>query len=142
MTMDFKEFGVLPREAAEIRREVFVEEQGFREEFDEADQRAAHLVLFISGQAAATCRYLEKEEGGFLVGRIAVRKPFRKRGLGAELLKEAERRIAAKGGKRLLVHAQTQALGFYEKQGFSPFGEEDEEEGGPHVWMKKEIGTK
>ena len=142
MTMDFKEFGTLPREAAEIRREVFVEEQGFREEFDEADQRAAHLVLFISGQAAATCRYIEKEEGGFLVGRIAVRKPFRKRGLGAELLKEAERRIAAKGGKRLLVHAQTQARGFYEKQGFSPFGEEDEEEGCPHVWMKKEIGTK
>lgn len=141
MTMDFKEFGVLPREA-EIRREVFVEEQGFREEFDQTDQRAAHLVLFISGQAAATCRYIEKEEGGFLVGRIAVRKPFRKRGLGAELLKEAERRIAAKGGKRLLVHAQTQARGFYEKQGFSPFGEEDEEEGCPHVWMKKEIGTK
>lgn len=142
MTMDFKEYDVLPREAAEIRREVFVEEQGFREEFDQTDQRAAHLVLFISGQAAATCRYIEKEEGGFLVGRIAVRKPFRKRGLGAELLKEAERRIAAKGGKRLLVHAQTQARGFYEKQGFSPFGEEDEEEGCPHVWMKKEIGGK
>lgn len=142
MTMDFKEYDVLPREAENIRREVFVEEQGFREEFDQTDQRAAHLVLFISGQAAATCRYIEKEESGFLVGRIAVRKPFRKRGLGAELLKEAERRIAAKGGKRLLVHAQTQARGFYEKQGFSPFGGEDEEEGCPHVWMKKEIGTK
>lgn len=142
MTMDFKEYGALPREAAEIRREVFVEEQGFQEEFDQTDQRAAHLVLFISGQAAATCRYIEKEEGTFLVGRIAVRKPFRKRGLGAELLKEAEQRIAAKGGKRLLVHAQTQARGFYEKQGFFPFGEEDEEEGCPHVWMKKEIGTK
>lgn len=140
--MDFKEYGALPREAENIHREVFVEEQGFREEFDQTDQRAAHLVLFISGQAAATCRYIEKEEGGFLVGRIAVRKPFRKRGLGAELLKEAERRIAAKGGKRLLVHAQTQARGFYEKQGFSPFGGEDEEEGCPHVWMKKEIGTK
>ena len=132
----------LPQGAREIRQAVFVEEQGFREEFDQTDQRAAHLVLFISGQAAATCRYFKKEEGTFLVGRIAVRKPFRKRGLGAELLKEAERRIAAKGGKRLLVHAQTQARGFYEKQGFSPFGGEDEEEGCPHVWMKKEIGTK
>ena len=27
-----------------VRNAVFVEEQGFREEFDEADQRAAHLL--------------------------------------------------------------------------------------------------
>ena len=35
----------LPPQAAAIRRAVFMDEQGFRDEFDEIDPRASHLVL-------------------------------------------------------------------------------------------------
>ena len=39
-------YDTLPDEAAEIRRAVFVEEQGFHNEFDEIDKRAKHIVLY------------------------------------------------------------------------------------------------
>ena len=40
-------YDTLPDEAAEIRRAVFVEEQGFHNEFDEIDKRAKHIVFMI-----------------------------------------------------------------------------------------------
>ena len=46
----------LPQAARDIRQQVFVEEQGFQEEFDQIDQRARHLLLYQQGQPVATCR--------------------------------------------------------------------------------------
>ena len=84
----------LPEEAREIREEVFVREQGFQEEFGEIDGYAVHLVLFCDGTPAAVCRfYTQKEERGYVFGRLAVRKAYRGRSLGALLLAEAEREI-------------------------------------------------
>ena len=39
-------YPALPTEAASIRKEVFMEEQGFVEEFDEIDHQARHIVVF------------------------------------------------------------------------------------------------
>ena len=44
--MDIKIYDTLPEEAVRIREVVFVEEQGFQDEFDEIDSYAKHLVLF------------------------------------------------------------------------------------------------
>lgn len=44
--MNFKVYSKLPAEAAKIRETVFVQEQGFREEFDTTDQFASHLVCY------------------------------------------------------------------------------------------------
>ena len=43
-------------EAERIRREVFMEEQGFSNEFDDIDKRAWHAVIFTDGKASATGR--------------------------------------------------------------------------------------
>ena len=73
-----KWFGSLTEEAKQIREEVFVEEQGFLQEFDETDVKADHLVWYEAGEAAATCRYYAGEEKGvYWLGRLAVRKRFR-----------------------------------------------------------------
>ena len=130
----------LPEEAREIREEVFVREQGFQEEFDEIDGYAVHLVLFCDGTPAAVCRfYTQKEEGGYVFGRLAVRKAYRGRSLGALLLAEAEREIKKAGGRTVRLHAQRQAQPFYEKQGYAAYGETDFDEGCPHVWMEKRL---
>lgn len=51
-------YHTLPAEAAFLRRRIFMEEQGFRDEFDETDRTAAHLVLFgADGAPLAVCRY-------------------------------------------------------------------------------------
>lgn len=42
----FKTCRLLPEDAAYIRKRVFVEEQGFSDEFDDTDTIAAHIVLY------------------------------------------------------------------------------------------------
>ena len=44
--MEIRYYDNLPEEAKTIRRAVFMEEQGFQEEFDEIDGQAGHLVMF------------------------------------------------------------------------------------------------
>ena len=133
-------YGRLPEEAVRIREEVFMKEQGFQEEFDEIDGYAVHLVLFCDGAAAAVCRfYPGKEEGDYLLGRLAVRKEFRGKNLGALLVAKAEREIRKEGGQTVRLHAQRRVQPFYEKQGYTAYGETDFDEDCPHVWMKKSL---
>ncbi len=135
-------FDVLPPEAAGIREEVFVKEQGFQEEFDETDGHAFHLVLFEGELPAGTCRFFPegRKEGVYLIGRLAVRKEYRGKRFGEALLAAAEQEIAARGGTCACLHAQVRARGFYEKAGYEAYGSVEPEEGCPHIWMKKELG--
>ena len=55
--MDIKVYHILHKDAVKIRKEVFMEEQGFHDEFDETDETAVHLVLYIDQVPAATCRF-------------------------------------------------------------------------------------
>lgn len=54
--IEFRTYDRLPEEAVEIRREVFMDEQGYADEFDDVDGRARHIVAFLDGRATATCR--------------------------------------------------------------------------------------
>lgn len=141
MKLKFKTHEGLCQEAMEIRKEVFVEEQGFEDEFDEIDRRATHLVAFLDGQAIASCRYFLNLKGkdGYLIGRVAVRKPFRGKGYGILLLAEAERGIVEKGGRHARLAAQLQARKFYEKHGYFPISDVFVAEGCPHLWMEKKL---
>ena len=137
--MEVKTYDFFPKEGREIREIVFVEEQGFQEEFDDVDDVATHLIVFKDGQAIATCRYFFNPTlNEYLVGRIAVLKEYRGRGIGAFMLRKTREILAEKGVRRVYLHAQKRARIFYEKQGFVPIGKEDEEEGVPHLWMKIE----
>lgn len=138
--MEAKVFSSLPSEAAKIRRAVFIEEQGFKEEFDETDSRARHLVLYDGEKPVGACRFFAGDTvGDYIIGRLAVIKDYRGRGAGARLLGEAESAVRREGGKRVLLHAQISAKGFYEKQGYSAFGEADSDEGCPHIWMCRRL---
>ena len=132
-----KWFGSLTEEAKQIREEVFVEEQGFLQEFDETDVKADHLVWYEAGEAAATCRYYAGEEKGvYWLGRLAVRKRFRSRQIGAKLLSAAEEQIRAKGGSAIHLSSQVRAKEFCV---YHAVGEEYRDEYCPHIEMKKEL---
>lgn len=138
--MDVRIFEKLPQEAHKIREAVFVEEQGFRDEFDEIDTWAKHLVMYDEKTPIATCRIFRQERpGDYAVGRIAVIKEYRGKNIGTALLKAAENEIKDSGGKRIFLHAQCAAQKFYQKQGYSSYGETDLDENCPHIWMCKEI---
>lgn len=104
------------------------------------DLTSTHIVGYINGLPVATCRVLfNKQRKTYAVGRIAVIKEYRGKGLGAEVLREGEEYIRKIGGGLVSLHAQVRAAGFYEKQGYIRVGEIDDEEGYPHIWMTKEL---
>lgn len=137
--MDIKVFHQLPEDAANIRVEVFVDEQGFSEEFDSDDKNAIHFVGYSDGKAVATSRVLTLGDNKYLIGRIAVIKVFRGKGFGSLIVKAAEEHIKSIGGKAILIHSQLQAADFYEKLGYVKTGETDIEEGCPHCMMLKQL---
>lgn len=138
--MEIRFYDALPPEGRELRTRVFVDEQGFKNEFDETDGTAVHAVLFEGGAPVAVGRFFAGERAGeYVIGRVAVDKPFRGKGLGAETVGLIEREILLRGGVRTRLHAQVSAAGFYKKLGYAVTGGEELDEGCPHVWMEKRI---
>ncbi len=130
----------LPEDSAAIRREVFMEEQGFKNEFDDIDSSASHVVLYINDEPAVTGRFFKKHESNvWIVGRIAVRQKFRGRLLGSKILEAVENEISKRGGKKVMLAAQVKALPFYQKAGYEETGEPFMDEYCPHIWMRKEF---
>ena len=76
--MFIKIYDEIPQEAKAIRKSVFMKEQGFKDEFDETDRLAKHVLLFKGDIPVATCRFFFSEERVcYVIGRIAVSKEFR-----------------------------------------------------------------
>ena len=117
-----------------IRTKVFIEEQGVpvELEWDGLDEHAYHVMaLAADGTPIGTGRLLQDAH----IGRLAVLKEWRGRGVGGALL-DILLVIANKMGyEEVRLHAQTRVLEFYLKRGFEPQGEEFMEAGIPHVLM-------
>ena len=120
--------------AAPIRFAVFVEEQGVpREiELDDMDERCEHAVAFEGSTAVATGRLLPDGH----IGRMAVLKAYRARGVGGAILQALIGEARRRGMREVVLSAQTHALGFYRKHGFAPQGAIYTEAGIPHQEMR------
>lgn len=129
----------IPDCAKAIRQKVFIDEQGFCNEFDDIDQIAMHLVMFSDEERPiATCRiFWDDTMKMYILGRLAVLQEYRGKRIGSMMVQEGERIIQNKGGRRMALHAQCKAKAFYHKIGFIEFGSIDTDEGCPHIWMKK-----
>ena len=115
-------------------------EQGFQEEFDdEVDNRASHLVFYEEGMSVAVCRYYQKEPGVYVLGRVAVRKPYRGNGTGFFAVRTAEEEMQKEGAEKIILSAQVRVQGFYEKCGYTAVGEPYLDENCPHIRMEKQI---
>ena len=120
-----------------IRRQVFIIEQQVPEEleWDEFDETATHFIASIDGDVVGTARL--KTDGQ--IGRMAVLKPFRNRGIGSRLLKLAQDIAQDRHYRKLYLHAQVEAIPFYEKHGFSTEGDVFYEANIPHRGMFKDL---
>ncbi|MDF2800862.1 MAG: family N-acetyltransferase [Anaerocolumna sp.] len=123
-----------------IREEVFMQEQGFENEFDEIDDLATHIVFYDSTVPIATCRYYKgKNNEEYIVGRIAIRKCYRGKHLGNLMMNVLKENIVSEGGKLITLSAQLQAKQFYEKNGYIAIGEPYLDEDCLHVHMEKSL---
>ncbi|MGV6850046.1 MAG: GNAT family N-acetyltransferase [Marinibacterium sp.] len=108
----------------DLRKEVFIQEQGVPEDLerDALDGDAIHLLALIDGRPAGTARLVILGETA-KIGRVCVRKSARGDGLGAALIRAAlEEARQNPGLVRVKLGAQISACGFYEKLGFEAVG--------------------
>jgi predicted GNAT family N-acyltransferase len=128
--------------ALDIRRTVFVAEQGVTEalEIDGRDGDAEHLLALLDGELVGTLRLRLLEHGRVAkIERVAVLAPARGRRVGHALMQSAVERAIALDAHEARLHAQTYVTGFYQALGFVAFGEEFEEDGIPHVAMRLDL---
>ena len=136
--MKFVFYDELNKDEKMIREKVFVEEQGFENEFDDIDQTCLHLVIYKDNLPVGCARmYSQGQE--MILGRIAVLKEYRKLHLGSEILSVLESKAKELKFDTVSLSAQVRAMPFYKKNGYSEYGEEYLDEFCPHLHMKKYI---
>jgi len=117
-----------------IRFAVFVHEQGVPEqlEMDGQDEAATHVLAWSGAQAVGTGRMLADGH----LGRIAVLREFRNRGVGRLIMARLLETAAATGLPEVWLSSQRHACGFYRKLGFVEVGENYLEAGIEHQQMR------
>lgn len=118
-----------------IRTAVFIQEQHVPAEleWDEFDQEARHLLASDSaGKAIGCARILSLGS----IGRMAVLPAWRNHGVGSALLRASIDLCMKNGCHEIRLSAQTHAIAFYEKAGFTICSEEYLDAGIPHRDMR------
>ena len=131
------------QEAFNIRKEVFVKEQGvpIEDEFDQYDSlqgNCIHILAYIENKPVGTAR-IRVVDGLGKLERICILPFYRKHGLGKEIVSYLEKVAIEMGINEFKLHGQTQVQHFYEKLGYVKSSEVFIEDGIPHILMKKSI---
>ena len=122
-----------------IRRTVFIEEQGVPEEleWDGEDAHALH-VLVKEGDAPIGCGRMLPDGH---IGRMAVLKEWRNRGIGALMLQALVQEAKRRKYREVVLSAQVNAVPFYRAHGFAEEGDEYLEAGIRHQAMKRRLNS-
>ena len=109
-----------------LRWTVFVEEQGVPPslEVDQHDSSGAvHALGLLDGVPAGTGRFVFVEPGLARIGRMAVRAPYRQRGVGSAILLHLMELARLVGIRTVTLAGQLHAIPFYERHGFVAHGD-------------------
>jgi len=126
------------KELSAIRRIVFIEEQHVPEEleWDEFDETSHHVLALDNNNTAIGCGRI-KPDGQ--IGRMAVLKDWRNKGVGNAILETLLNRAKESGLNEIYLHAQLTAIEFYEKSGFIVNSNEFMDAGIPHKTMSLRV---
>ena len=125
-------------QAHPLRKAVFVDEQKIPAEleWDAADATALHaLAVNRLGAGLGTGRLVDLGQGSGKIGRMAVLRDVRGARVGRLVLDALLKAAQDRGLTRVLLHAQSTAVGFYLRAGFRPEGAIFEEAGIAHQEM-------
>jgi len=124
--------------AGPLRFAIFVGEQNVPSgiELDDMDAQCIHAVAFdVDDKPIGTGRLLPDGH----IGRMAVVKEWRRRGIGAEILEALMAEARKRGHKDVIVSAQLQAAEFYREHGFVAEGKVYPEADILHQQMRKQL---
>ncbi|MFV5900428.1 GNAT family N-acetyltransferase [Staphylococcus gallinarum] len=128
-------------DALDIRKEVFVEEQGvpIENEIDEFETIATHIIGYDQhGTPFATARFRNVDNVA-KIERVTILKQYRKHGYGKQLMQAIEHATVDEGYDTVKLNAQCHAQAFYESIGYLSYGSVFLEEGIEHITMKKSL---
>lgn len=127
--------------AFQVRKGVFVEEQGISEdlELDGRDSEALHMVVQYGERIIGTARVLFPTSGVAKIERMAILKTFRLKGAGSKIISFLNGELKAKNINKVIVHAQCSAAPFYKSCGFIESGVPFDEAGIPHIIMEIQL---
>ena len=126
---------------------VFVEEQAVppEEELDLYDVTATHFRVKHSSaedlpeRIVGTARIVDKGNGVAKIGRVAILKEYRGKGIGFALMRVVERHAVSAGFTEALLEAQCHAIPFYEKLGYVAEGDVFLDAGIDHRLMRRKL---
>ncbi len=127
-----------------LRKEVFEQEQQLPRVLDRdaADFNADHVIaLDPGGGCVGTCRMVRTDSRTCQLGRIAVAAPARRSGVGAAMLDALERLARLRGIAEVAVASQLGSEPFFQARGYARAGEVFQDQGVPHVTMRKSLVT-
>jgi predicted GNAT family N-acyltransferase len=127
--------------AFDVRRVVFVGEQGVDEdiEYDGLDHEALQMVVKKDDEIIGTARVRFLGEDKAKIERMAVLKPFRRRGIGSGMMSFLASELKERYIKHVVLHAQYVVIPFYEACGYSSTGSPFWEAGIKHIAMEKQL---
>ena len=117
-----------------IRETVFMKEQNVPkdEEWDGQDEASWHYLAKADGNETIGCARLMRSGQ---IGRMAVLREYRGLGVGELLLNNVVSQAKELKMNLIFLHAQTYAVGFYERAGFRAHGDEFMDANIPHYAM-------
>ena len=113
------------KDARAVRKHVFVDEHMLSAEFEDDGQDGSciHLVAFENTVPISTGRVMITNED-FILSRIATVKSHRNQGIATGIIEALVEACVQMGGNRQILHSQVGNKAFYEKIGFTVFGDE------------------
>lgn len=126
-------------EILKARAEIFIVEKGMNcQDLDGLDFTCDHMYLEENGEIAAYLRAFKKTDTSVKISRVLTIKHGN--GTGKRLIENCIRVTKERFGcKTIVLNAQKDAVGFYEKMGFKKTSDEFIEEGVPHFAMEMKI---
>ncbi|MCH8558097.1 MAG: GNAT family N-acetyltransferase [Balneolia bacterium] len=128
------------KELMEVRTSVFIEEQmvPVKDEIDEFDPVSYHVLITDENDKPVGTGRLNPEGQ---IGRMAVLKEHRGNGIGDMMMRHFMKKALNEGRTIIEMSAQTHAIPFYSKYGFTTVGRVYDEVGIPHqkmVYIRKD----
>lgn len=123
----------------EVRTRVFIDEQRVPEslEWDAVDEHCVHALALAGDRPVGTGRLTPDAH----IGRMAVLREWRGRGVGSRLLEMLLAAARRRGDRIARLNAQTHAVSFYARYGFTSAGEEFLEADIPHIGMQLDLAN-
>ncbi|MDX1684688.1 MAG: GNAT family N-acetyltransferase [Saprospiraceae bacterium] len=106
----------------------------------EAEYEQFHFGSYSTdGRLVGCLTLVALPEGEYKMRQVAVNTEEQNRGVGKALVDYCENWVQQNGGRKILLHAREEAVGFYEKLKYLKIGDRFNEVGIPHFKMVKSL---